>query len=383
VPENLVVSTLVAANYVSTLVLESISSIFTLGDINIQANNVTTQGVNVSMIDPGGAGVSVVGGLTSIKGSPSVTVEGDLSVSTITNLSSINGQPYNYYPGASAVSSISRAGGLVEVNSDGSITAASAAAATIQLDSLGQIALATSISTGTEQMSLAAASTIYISSGSLVQMTSELSVPAITNVSTINNSVYPPPPYVLPENLTVSSLAAFNLSTVNLNVSTINGAPYIPANSIIPYTLSGTTAGAVIVNKGTGATSSLTQNVFISTSQITFNLPAVLNATESIYYDGYSFNDFDANFNSFWGVSYYTNTVSTPTDILGSTSATANALNFPNNQQVYVPLNLIIPPTNITAGGTVTLTLFCNATSANHYLIAAPINTARIGVVSD
>jgi hypothetical protein len=184
-------------------------------------------------------------------------------------------------------------------------------------------------------------------------------------------------------NLTVSTLTAANyVSTPQLTVSSINGQQYIPS-VFANYTLSGTTAGAVITTKGTGATSSLTQNVFTSTSQITFNLPSVLGPTDSVFYDGFSLNDFQANFNSFWGVSYYTNTVSTPTDILGSTTSTVNALNFSNQQQIYLPLNLIIPPTNITAGGTITLTIFCNPTSTNHYLTIPPINTARIGIVSD
>jgi hypothetical protein len=155
----------------------------------------------------------------------------------------------------------------------------------------------------------------------------------------------------------------------------------IPLTSVLPYNLAGATAGAVIVNAPIGAGNAFTQNVFTVVSQITFNLPPVLGATESVYYDGYLFTDWQANFNSFWGVSYTTNTFATPTDILGSTTVTANALQFSNFNQIYLPLNIILPPTYLTSGGTVTLKIFCNPTSANHFLTATPINVARIGIV--
>lgn len=167
---------------------------------------------------------------------------------------------------------------------------------------------------------------------------------------------------------------------------TPSGTDITIANTIvnsIPYTLSGTSGGGVIVNRATGPGNSLPRNTFTLISQITFNLPTILNSTDSVYYDGWNLSDFSANFNSFWGVSYITNTFPTPTDILGSTTDPANALNFSNIQQIYLPLNLIIPPTNITAGGTVTLRIYCNPTSDNHYLTIPPTNTARIGVVKD
>lgn len=154
-----------------------------------------------------------------------------------------------------------------------------------------------------------------------------------------------------------------------------------PIQNIFPYTLSGTKAGAVITNFPIGSLNPLIQSNFNLVSQITFNLPATLNSTDSVYFDGWSFNDFNANFNSFWGVSYITNTFGTPTDILGSTTNTANSLNLSNIQQIYLALNLIIPPTHLKGGGTVTLKIYCNPTSANHFLTVAPTITARIGVV--
>jgi len=158
-------------------------------------------------------------------------------------------------------------------------------------------------------------------------------------------------------------------------------ANYTLTNTGLPYSLSGATANAVITNLGIGNLFPMTQNVFNLMTTITFNLPSVLGATDGIYYDGWWFGDFDANFNSYWGVSYTTNTFATPTVLIGSITTTANAITISNVQQIYLPLNLIIPPTHLVGGGTVTLKIYCNPTSSNHYLTLVPVNTARIGIV--
>jgi hypothetical protein len=60
--------------------------------------------------------------------------------------------------------------------------------------------------------------------------TNVFGVGAITNLSTINGAAYPPPAYVLPADITVSTLtAATNVSTIAITgLSTINGAAYPP-----------------------------------------------------------------------------------------------------------------------------------------------------------
>jgi hypothetical protein len=151
----------------------------------------------------------------------------------------------------------------------------------------------------------------------------------------------------------------------------------------LPYTLSGTTAGAIITNRATGSGNALTQNVFTLISQIAFNIPSDWSSEDSVYFDGWILSDFNANFNSFWSVSYITNTFATPTDLIGSTTVTANALNFSNIQQIYLATNLIIPPTHLTSGGRITIRIYCNPTSANNFLALPVINQARIGLVKD
>jgi hypothetical protein len=146
------------------------------------------------------------------------------------------------------------------------------------------------------------------------------------------------------------------------------------------YIINGTTMGATITTYPTGSGNALPSNTFTNVTRITFNIPPEWTATSSVYYDGWVFYDFDANYNSYWGVNYYTNTNTTPVDILGSTTNTASSLNFSNIQQIYLPLNLIIPPTSLTIGGTITLTIYANPTSTNHYLTVAPVINGRVGI---
>jgi hypothetical protein len=159
--------------------------------------------------------------------------------------------------------------------------------------------------------------------------------------------------------------------------------PSLNLQSVIPYTLSGTTAGAIITNRATGSGNSLTQNQFNLITTISFNIPSNWTTEDSVYFDGWMLSDFQSNFNSFWGVSYFTNTFATPTDLIGSTTVTANALNYSNIQQIYLATNLIIPPTNLQAGGRITISIYCNPTSSNHYLSLPVVNQARIGLVKD
>jgi hypothetical protein len=157
--------------------------------------------------------------------------------------------------------------------------------------------------------------------------------------------------------------------------------PSLNLQSVIPYTLFGTTAGATVTNRGTGAGNVLTQNQYNLMTTISFNIPDNWTPADSVYYDGWMLADVDRNFNSYWGVSYFTNTFATPTDIIGSTTTPANSLNYSNIQQIYLATNLIIPPTNLTPGGRITLRIYCNPTSTNHFLALPIINQARIGLV--
>jgi hypothetical protein len=217
----------------------------------------------------------------------------------------------------------------------------------------------------------ATATSAAVTAGSaLTTATLALSQSGITQVNTGTGQV------VIQAGTGINVNTSFSSGTTNPTLTISN-----TINSI-PYSLTGTQAGAVIVNRGTGAGNALIINTFTVISSITFNLPATLSATNGIYYDGFNFSDFDANFNSFWGITYSTNTFLTETVLIGSITNTANAIDLSNLQQIYLPTNLNIPPTYLTGGGTVTIRIYCRSTSANHYLVVAPTNTARIGIVS-
>ena len=440
IPSDLVISSLTAANYISSAIIQGVSSVtgpflnIAGGDaLNLYSDNgVTVAGgvelyanaVFASSITFQDATSSFITGLSSLNGvadpppasipqdlvvstltvssisylpkietcssigwaagaaptisfSPTETTVsyGPLSVSSITNVSSINGQPY--VPGGGAVnpdlalSTLTLNGGSFSLN-------------TLSIEH-NAIAPEIGINIGART---AAASSGYIGFSRTGYSNANSGIMSLyaTDINSENTLVvnYFSTALSVTAPIKVSNVYAtgfVNASSI-IGVSSINGITY-PGPVAIPYTLTGTTGGGVIVNAPTGSGNPFTQNVFAVVTTITFNLPAVLKATDSVYYDGYLFTDWDANFNSFWGVSYITNTYATPTDILGSTSVTANALQFTNFNQIYLPLNQIIPPTHLTAGGTVTLKIYCNPTSANHYLTVSPTNTARIGVVSN
>ena len=383
IPQDLTISSLTAAVSVSTqsLLISSINNaeyppVASVPE-NLVVSTLTVSSISyLPKIETCSSIGWAAGAVPTVSFSPTETTVsyGPLSVSSITNVSSINGQPY--VPGGGvnpnlALSTLTLNGGSFSLN-------------TLSIKHSAQpeeIGLNIGVRPG-------AASSGYIGFSRTGYSNADDGIMSLyaTDINSENTLVvnYFSTALSVTAPIKVSNVYAtgfVNTSSI-IGVSSINGITY-PGPVAIPYTLTGTTGGGVIVNAPTGSGNPFTQNVFAVVTTITFNLPAVLDATDSVYYDGYLFTDWDANFNSFWGVSYTTNTFLTPTDILGSTSVTANALQFTNFNQIYLPLNQIIPPTHLTAGGTVTLKIYCNPTSANHYLTVTPTNTARIGVVSD
>lgn len=336
IPADLSVSSLTAANYVSTLALNVSSIANVAGALNVYANDIVIQAPNVSVIDPGGAGMTVLGGVTQLVG-----------------VSTINGAVYP--PIMGSISSISGYG-LGNVNID-------SATSTITMSANG---VNNAITAGAD-------ASLTVGAPGLTVALTEISTLAFRSATAglISNTVE------------LSFTTGGGIGGKITNLSTINGVAWPPPAVGAAYTLSGTTSGAVITTFPTGAGNPLTQNVFTNITRVTFNVPPNWTATDSVFYDGWGFWDFDGNLNSYWGVNYFTNTVATPVDLIGSTTVTANAISISNTQQYYLPWNLIIPPTNLTVGGTITLTFYCNPTSANHYLSATPNTTARIGVALD
>lgn len=93
IPSDLTVSTLTAGSYVSTSVLQGISTIVGGSDLVMSATNTTIVGSNVAaLLDAGGAGVNITAGEVRLQASGyGVKVEGDMNVSSISGVSTING----------------------------------------------------------------------------------------------------------------------------------------------------------------------------------------------------------------------------------------------------------------------------------------------------
>lgn len=153
--------------YFSTL--QNISSINSgSGDLHIAGNNnLDLVAINLSVLDPGGAGLQVVSGATKISGVNGLQIDANLSVSTITDVSTINGSAYPPAP--------------YELPADITVSTLTAA--------------------------------------------SYVSTLGLEGISSINGEAYPPPPPVFPENPSfVSVTASSYISTLALEgVSSING----------------------------------------------------------------------------------------------------------------------------------------------------------------
>jgi len=148
----------------------------------------------------------------------------------------------------------------------------------------------------------------------------------------------------------------------------------------VSYNLTGTAINATITNRGTGGGNAFPATTFTLATSITFNIPPDWGATDNVYLDGWVLYNFQNTFNTYWGASYTTNTYATPTDILGSTTVIGDAIVFLNSSQVYIPVNLIIPPTHLTAGGTINISFYGYVTVGTAHFSVAPVVAGRVGL---
>jgi hypothetical protein len=172
-----------------------------------------------------------------------------------------------------------------------------------------------------------------------------------------------------------STVSTFNTASVSsATISSINSLPI--ATPV--YNLLGSTMSSVITNKPVGENFSSLQFNLATTLQ--FSVPPTWKPNNSVFYDGWALYNLSATaVNTFWGVSYITNTYGTPTDILGSTTASNAALNYPNASQVYMPVNIVIPPTHLSTTGTITLSYYVYVAVAGQNFAAVPIVNGRVG----
>jgi hypothetical protein len=167
------------------------------------------------------------------------------------------------------------------------------------------------------------------------------------------------------------------------NVSTINGAAYPPPSvtTYNTYTLSGSTISGVVANpKGIGTGNQWNLGTWYLISTIQINTPPNFTSLQSVYFDGFGYFDFDSALNTYWCIFYVTSTQATEQSLIGQKDIN-NAIYGGNGQaQTYLPLNLTIPPTYVTSGGTITIRIYGYATSNNHYLSTLPNISGRVGL---
>jgi hypothetical protein len=95
IPSAVFVSTLEAADYVSTISLQGISSIVGVTNLDMTTGNLNIVGATtLYLVDGGGGGLEVTAGQPRITGSSGLVIDNNLSVSTITNISTINGTAF-------------------------------------------------------------------------------------------------------------------------------------------------------------------------------------------------------------------------------------------------------------------------------------------------
>jgi hypothetical protein len=149
-----------------------------------------------------------------------------------------------------------------------------------------------------------------------------------------------------------------------------------------PYTLGGATIGGVVTNViGTGSGNSFTAATFELVSTIQINVPPTYSAGQSVMFDGYGYFNFSSTVNSFWAIYYVTSTEPTEQALIG-TKTVGNSIAAPGAvAQIYLPMNLTIPPTNLVPGGTITLRVYGYVTTSGEHLDTNPAIDARVGLV--
>ena len=153
------------------------------------------------------------------------------------------------------------------------------------------------------------------------------------------------------------------------------------ANQARTYTLLGATIGGVVANvKGVGIANPWLATTFILASTIQIKVPPGWVAGASVFFDGYGYYNFSSTIVSFWAIYYVTSTQPTEQSLIGVKLANNSIAPPASVAQIYLPMNLTIPPTNLTAGGTITIRVYGYVTTAGEYLSDDPLIDARVGL---
>jgi hypothetical protein len=149
-----------------------------------------------------------------------------------------------------------------------------------------------------------------------------------------------------------------------------------------PYTLLGATTGGVVTNViGTGSGNNFTQATFELVSTIQINVPPGWSGGQSVMFDGFAYYNFSSTVNSFWAIYYVTSTQPTEEALIG-TKTVGNSIAAPGAvSQIYLPMNLTIPPDHLEDAGTITIRVYGYVTTTGEHLSSDPLIDGRVGIV--
>jgi hypothetical protein len=173
--------------------------------------------------------------------------------------------------------------------------------------------------------------------------------------------------------------------TGNTGTTGITGATGPAGTSLgIQYILTGSTIASLITNKPNGDV--WTQNTWLIASTVRFNVPPNWSGTNFVSWDGWALYDFTTTQSNYWAVYYITNTQPVEQPLLGSHNnfvGVIGAIGNINNSQMYLPMNVLIPSTSLTTGGTITLRIYGYTIGAAVQFQQTPVINARVGVTVD
>jgi len=227
--------------------------------------------------------------------------------------------------------------------------------------------------------------------GATINNDGVLSVAAITGAITLSATgmTITPAGQNIGFSVPAAPVPSINAQTGPITISAEAGMGVVTAGGTIglynvarPYTLLGATIGGVVTNViGFGSGNTWPATTFNLASTIQINVPPTYSAGQSVMFDGFAYYNFSSTVVSFWAIYYVTSTQSTEQSLIGVKLANDSIAAPASVAQIYLPMNLTIPPGNLVPGGTITIRVYGYLTTSGEYLSDDPLINARVGLV--
>ena len=197
-------------------------------------------------------------------------------------------------------------------------------------------------------------------------------------------------PSVVAQLGTITTAVGTAQTTANNAQTTANNAQTL-ANKARIFTLDGTSiAGAITYNQAPNVTINTGSWVTFTTIQLKVPPDWTTGSGLSVSFDGYAYYNYDGNVSSYYTIYYNSPPLNnTFLPLIGNNaSGITDAIFSPLGGQAYIPLNLTIPPTNLTpasaspVGGTINIQINGRLLAGGtHQLVSNPLIGARVGLV--